>query len=646
MSRFFLRYGIALSLLLASPALAGSDDAVRALEQGRLTVALDRAAEARAEDPSDLRAQGVYAWLLVAVGRGKEAEPLLRSLVERPEADHVTRERAKLHLAGLALDRGQLSTAQTLIDDAAELPELSGVREDTQARLAELRGGGGGGPLGRVADSLRRGETDPQVEGTGPEAEIARALVARRQGDLPAAIERLQRARDAAKRNGQRREEAIAGIELAWAWHMSGSPDFALREVRVARDLLAGTSLEVIGATAALQDARLAALAKKTARAAGALDSASSMVTKMDSPRLRCLQLEAQGELALSEGDRSRAFDAFQASVSLAQDRGWHGDAARLSLRAVVASGKPGDARRASQAFERLGEPLGAAHVRLAEGLALVARDDTAKAVDVFLDAAALAEQHRGGEAQRVARVARENALAALQAQGLPIPAGGDLEAIAKWADSLRAAESSYEAGRSAFSERDWVAAEREFAHAHQLLVSVGETQLERTAKCALSWAQFNRAVGEKSDAVGPRLDAAVDGAAACPEDELKARALGLRGGQRAESGHSGAASDLREAGELADGLGLGSVAGQAWADLAELPGDLDERAASAMRAYEARPDKVGAYAMYSVAYDAWSADKVQLAFDLLEPMKGHDGQLSGAIQELASAVAEVLAAE
>ncbi len=81
------------------------------------------------------------------------------------------------------------------------------------------------------------------------------------------------------------------------------------------------------------------------------------------------------------------------------------------------------------------------------------------------------------------------------------------------------------------------------------------------------------------------------------------------------------------------------------WAELAERAADLDSRAAAARRASAlTEGDPTGAYALYSVAVDAYNVGRYQLALDLVGAISS-PGQLADAVHAVRQASEDELAA-
>lgn len=691
--------GIGVAALLAADALA--DDAAlgaaqQALEAGRFTEAASAFAALTEADPSgeahlgeaiaryeagDLRGAerashaglqrisdhagllNLYGLVLADLGRGREAVGVLERARDAAEGgdDPVLLARVLLNRGLVEADAGRLAAARSAYETArreAEAAGAVGLAEQASLQILHLERAGGADRVGRVAGALAAGRLDEARAALTPpdagrrdraRAEIAQGLVARAEGRLDAAADHLRAAHRLAEEGALLRESAVARLELARVHRLAGAVGTARDVLLGVRASLEGTSFRLRHADAEVALGRLLVQVGDLDGAADALARARRLVGAMEHPAAKVQLEELQGDVAAARGADAEA-DAARARA----ETGWAGldraaDAARVAAARVRAAAQTGHALRARRdgalaRFEAAGDALGPAHVALAEGLGLAAGDDVEGALRAFAQAHAVARQVGGPRGERLAGVAEADIAEALVVLGHDAEAlsvaeelgvGAAIERHAIWTE----ARARYAAGRSAYDAGQYDAAAEAFVGARAAFERLGEASSARATRRALAWARWNQLVEAPAARIAADMPGLVAEGEAVDDEELAIRASVAGAVAAAELGRPGARARLDAAADRADAGALPALAARCHAAAADLPGTLGDRAAAARRAAARAPGPDAAWALYSVAVDAYQADDLALARALAEEALPFAGKLEGDLREIVDAI-------
>ena len=596
----------------------------------------------------------------VDLGRGDRAEARLgaAAALARQVDDQAVLARVELNSGLLLMDRGRLDEALTRLEAAQSMGRDGGFADVERAaadNIAMIGGAAAKDPLGAVSQALHEGDLDAArglVDGSGEGGSLrdqARRLLAdgavrRATGDLDGASVALTQALSVARGGGLLRESARALGDLGVVMSLGGRHSVAGDRLEEAVGLVAGTSFVV-------DEAGLRVAAGRVAVIQGELDGASAHLAvvraatdALDDPRIAAGADELEGLIASRQGEAVRAAEAFGRAADLLEAEGYHADAARVACAAVKASASQGDpsdwVARAQKAFDAVGDPLGASHIAIAEGLGRVAAEDLEGALEAFTRAAAHAEGV-GPVGSRVARVAMDNAAQALVALGHDEDAARtDLSDAVSRHERLIAAEAAYQVGLLAYDGGRPDEAVAAFDRAYTELSALGEVAYASQARSARGWASYRAALNKEPGAAYPELRALVVEADGIGEPELAARAAFRAGRAALELDAADAADLLESAADRFERMGLTDEAGEAFAALAEVSGDLQAQAAAARRAAALRSagDPVATYALYSVAVDAYNGNDFALCLQLVEIIGDERGTLADAIEAVETA--------
>jgi tetratricopeptide (TPR) repeat protein len=622
-------------------------EAVAAYEAGWLLRAAGAIVAARAVAPDDPVWLGLHGAVLIDLGRGGEALPLLARAREAGASPRVVATSWR-NEAVWATDRGDLGRARAALDAAqraaAGLPDvlaavraqtaaLEGAGDDLVGRVSELLG------AGRAVEAAALAEA---AEGAGPrevvQGQLARAMVARARGLVPQAARALDAALHAAEEAGLLRETVALRLERASLRRLAGDAAGALAELDAAREALGEAHLVLRRVDVALAAHRLHRDLGDVASAERALAEAERLAAGADVPRLRPRLLEARA----AASPVVTAPDAWRAAGDAWRSLGAHAEAARVGVEAVAACVRAGvDAEAATSTalgdFRAAGDALGPAHIALGRGIARARAGDVAAALGDLAEARRLAAASSAPGAARVAEVAEGQLAMALRHLGHDAAAGVPDDPVA--ADrARRAGREAFETGRQALVAGRYASARLAFVEAIASLVAGGDAAGASMARTGLAWARFNEAIVLDPGAAVATLDEVAAEAAALGVDELRVRARAAAEVARARAGRPDLAA-LRASSEAAAAAGLSDVAGRGFATLAEVPGALPLRAAAARRALDHRQDGVAVGALYSVAFDAAAAGDTALARALMAEIPGDGGALAGALDALRAAL-------
>jgi len=646
-------------------------------EGGDLRRAIRAAERGVADDPEHGPLLNLYGLVLSEVGRGEEA------LVALERADAKARRvgsvpleaRVALNEGLVWMDQGELGRAESACRKAARLAEQvgeSGVLEQAAVNLsvvASIRGTASADDLvGRVADRLRRGDLVgartlvPSSEDGGRreviELRVARAAVARAEGRFDDAATDLQVALVKAREGGMVREVVRVLGELGTV-HLFAHRDLLAREyLREALDTADGTHFKIqaldLRAQTGMVDTRLGlAESARTHLAAG-----RELARRVDHPIGVARLDELEAAIAAADGDIEAATVAYEAALSSLDKRGYWADSARVASSLVVlSSGRDADAlarwtEEAIERFRRAGDPLGPAHVGIASGLGLAREGDVEGSLKAFVAAARVAEESGTERGQGVARVARDNAAEALRVLGHSARAVeraqelGLADAVAHH-EAFAKAKSAWVEGMAAWDAGEWATARERFDTAFSGFREIGETGYAATARRGRAWALWNLTVGQSPMAALPFYEEIVQEAIQVDDPELRVHARAAQALSAMEIPQVDAEPLLRSAAEDAESIGMDLVASRCWAGLADLGDDLQARARAARRAQVLDPGgAASAYAMYSVAVDAYNADQHALALELSREVLPHSGDLRDAVTAVLEAAQQAAATD
>ena len=205
-------------------------------------------------------------------------------------------------------------------------------------------------------------------------------------------------------------------------------------------------------------------------------------------------------------------------------------------------------------------------------------------------------------------------------------------------------AKKSYREGLKAYQHGRYSEAEEFFGTARAVFVDLGEQSLAKSEQRSMLWARWNTFAAMKS-LPGELFETLIRQAQELDEQELVLRARIAQLSQHRREGVVVTVEEMMRAADQAERQGLTELAGQCWSELAEMGTDLDWRAGAAVRAHELRGvgDKIGVYALYSVAVDAYGADRYDLAKRLALRVRNEAGSLQDALEELLSAIDAVV---
>lgn len=637
-------------------------------EAGELRRAARAAEQGRAADPSLAPLNSLWGLILADLGRGDEAGAPLQAALDaaRDQGDARLETGVRLNQGLVALDQGALKAATASFTLALQLASAEGYEDLAQRareNLAVVDQLGGGraetGELGQVAEYLRRGEVEAaqkvltKPRGSDRRARVQRALaeaeIERARGQLEAAAQRLHEALTLAREGGLLRESAASLAALGVLYRLGGRYPIARDELQEAVGLVAGTSFTVAEVTYRVE-AGMVAVRLDSLEEARAQLAAARRAQGDEGPALGAVRIdELAGAVAAASGDVAGASAATQRAIQAREKMGHHADVARLCASLVqLYAGRDANLekrwrQRALDAFQQAGDALGPAHVDISAGLGQVEAKRTDAAVEAFVRAAQQAEGVSGERAEQVARIARDNAAQALLVAGIDGERAKKLgldEAVAAH-QRFVGAEKDYEAALTAFNQADFSTARVRFHAAFEAFAALEEDGYALKARRGRAWASWNQANGTPAAQGYPVFYELVQEALVVEDPELHARALVSAALAGQELGYGDPRKTLTEAAKAAEGAGLDGLAGQCWAALSKVEGDLAKRALAARRAMVMRgaDDPEAVYAVYSVAVDAYNADELGLAQELAAEALPQAGSLTEALQGVLDAV-------
>jgi hypothetical protein len=631
-------------------------EAVALYEGGSAGAARAAVERVVAEQPASVPALNLLGIAQVDTGRVEAGIATLERALRN--ADGPWRARVRINLALARADRGEAAAARALLDAAA--PDASGIQllQDSllaaRNTLAALDGNDVGvgpllarGDLGAARTAAVQRDNAATTRRARAEAGILLSAVDRAEGRLDEAARRLQATATLARDGSLLREAAIAMGNLGLVQGLSGRTPLALDSLRASIELARAGGYRVVEVDSLCELGMTLARGDDLDGAEQAQRTAGALLAAMDYPQGVVRQAELGGVIAALRGDAARADTTLGRAVDAYGQRGRFLDAARAATWAAAAWQTRDDAtadrwsRRAEDMFQRAGDPLGPAHVRMARGLAAAraGRDDVALAA--FAQASAAAQGRAGERGATVARVAKENAARVLVRMGdgpdaAKRAAEGGLTEIVGRERALRDGFGAYDAGLAAYGAQDWARAQARFATARAAFERLGETGYVTRTRRASGWAAYNALVSTPAAQAAPKWSALVEETAQLEEPELYLRtyAASALADHQAQRGDPGAR--LAECTRRAEALGFREIAARCHGALAERPGDLAERARHARTAFGLAPEEAGAvYALYAVAVDALNEDQPALAVELATLARPRAGQLQKALDEV-----------
>lgn len=639
-------------------------EAIARYEGGDLRSAATAATAGLAIAPSHVELMSLDGLILADLGRGDDAIAILDKALATspPDDDHA---RIVLNRGIVHLDRGEATLAETDFRDARATAEKAGVADvvalaDQDLTLvASLRGEAGAtDTLGAVGDKLRTGDVagaraaipKPPADRRGRvQVLIASGTVARAEGHLDDAVASLEEAQGLAKEGGLLREQASALAELGIVYGIAGKYALAIDRLQEAIGLVKGTSFRVNELAYRIEAGRMAVRTDDLAQASSQLEVARALAKSVEDPLGVARISELEGLVAARKGDAAIAGRALDTATSAFETHGDWAEAARIATEAVEAyAGKDvtalGTAReRALGLFAQAKDPLGAAHVGVAEGLGRARHGDPDGALAAFAAAATAAEAVKTARGTQVAEVAREDAAQTLILLGRSPEVAEKskqygLDTIIAQHATFDKAEKSYDAARAAYDQGQYAQARDGFDSAYKGLQGLGETGYALKARRGRAWATYNATIGQTPASALPIWQGLIEEAVQIQDPELRARAMGAEALDAADLKHPEALVSLRAAADEAEKLGLATLAGQVQARRATLEPSLDDRLAAARRAWSLRPDSVGVYAMYAVAVDLYNADRFTEAVQIADDILPSAGKLTAEVQKVRDA--------
>jgi Tfp pilus assembly protein PilF len=645
-------------------ATSGADyrylEAVARYEAGEVRLA-ERAAKAGLERrPGHAPLLSLYGLIQADLGRGDAALASLQSAESQGQADRALLARVALNRGLVFLDRGEAAAADRSFQDAIARGRVVGdaalvaQAEENLALVGEMRGESAArDPVGLVSDRLRAGDVAgarsavpkavPGDRRQNAHAMLALGSVLRAEGQLDEAAAAFERGAAIAEEGGLARERALALAQLGTVHGLANRFELALDRLQQAIGLVSGSSFRVNEVNFRVEAGRWSIRRGELDQARSQLLVARKVATGIEDPTIAARVAELAAAVAGEQGDVAGASIEFETAIRTYESKRFWAEAARVATDRVALDAERAPERLAAdqevarRLFGAAADPAGPAHVLVATGLghAEAHRDDAALAA--FVEAARLGEA-AGARGRRVAMIAREDAAQLLIKQGVT---GVDaaklgLDGAVARSRSFTEAQSQFDAARRAFDARRYDEARDGFKRAEAALVALGEGGYSTKARRNRLWAAYNAAA---DDPLAPSLKtfrSIAEDASALPDPELRARAEVAAALAASQLGDPSAVLSLRASSGLAERLGMLSLAGQCQAELAEKESTFDLRLAAARRAYALRDaDKLGTYAMYSVAVDAFNAGDLPMARRLGEEILPGAGALKGEVERL-----------
>ncbi len=615
--------------------------------------------------PADRGLLAARGAVLVELGRGDEARPLLDRVAQTGPDDGV-RAAAIVDRGAFHLDSGNADAAERDLVAGRDLARRLGLNalaaraEADLGLVASLRAGAGASDMvGRVSEAVARGDLMAAKLALPPDAADARSkiqrsialgVLARAEGRLDESGRWIEQAGADARSRGLVRERALALGQAAVTYTVTGNWPVARDRLEEALNLVGGGSMRVMELSLRTVAGRVSARLGDLEGARRHAASAQTLAAGIGDPSGRAGAKELAGLVHAVAGDTAAAVAAYDAAIALYQEVGAVADAGRVAVERVeaVAAGAPGqidaaaaDARALLAAAK---DPLAAVHVYQAEGLGRARAGDLEGALRAFGAAGDAAEAIGGPAAKRLGELARQNAASALanltgSATLMEAAKGWGLEELVARHGKYEAARAAYDGAVAAFGAGDFDAAYDGFDRAMRDLDAIGEATAATRARRSRAWSEYNLSVGYASEDGLPIWQRLVEEGVFVSDPELRVRAMGSAAVAKGELGRSDALPALRAAANESERMGLRAVAGSCQASLAELEPTLGARVAAARRAFALRDgDRTGVYAMYAAAVSAVNEGDPATARALAEAALPKAGELKGALNEVLAA--------
>lgn len=622
-----------------------------------------------ARDPRNAPLWSLRGLILADLGRGEEALAAFDRGEQAAAGDPAVMARISLNRGLVRLDRGEASLAEVALRKAIDLGgvakdvDLVARATDNLALVDQMRGrpATGGDTITAVSDRLRRGDvkgaraaipaTPPPDRRGAVRHQIALAGVARAEGRVSEALQRLEAAAALAGEGGLVREQAAALAQIGTILGAAGRRDAGLDKLQQAIGLVSGSSLRVNELTYRVEAGRIAVRLGDLGQADGQLAAARVAAKGNDDVLGQVRLAELEGVVAGLHGDAAKASTTLEGAIKSWDTLGYVTEAARVAADLVEQEAAAGSARlperikTAEALFARANDPLGPAHVGISEGLGQARRGAKAEALAAFVRAAERADAVATARAKDVAAIARQNAASLLVDGGMSSDAAAKasqagLDQVVAREKSFRAAEVDFKAGIAAMDAKRWDEARDKFGAAERSLSAIGEASRAADARRARLWATFSAATDDPASQAIVVYRRVAEEASALPDPELRARATAAVGLTAHDLHQADALATLRAAGPLAEAAGLTAIAGQVWAVAATEEPKLPDRVAAARRAYDLRAgDDLGTFAMYAVAVDAYNDDQLDLAEEIAVEILPKSGKLQPKVTEVLAAI-------
>lgn len=638
--------------------------AVALYEAGYVRAARRAAEQAIALSPKDVDAACILGLSLVDGGQVDDGIERLRKAKELAHAagDGAGEGRAAANLGLAYVDQGRkdeaaaaFSVARPLASAAGDAATLATIA-DGEAALAALSGDDDVGELlgkGQVsaARSTAQGRLDrAKTRREKLDAGIELASVDRAAGRLNSAAGRLEGLVKEARETGMSRELAVSLGNLGLVYSLTGRLGLAADTLTAAANEAHAGGYRVIEADVRSELGLVLVHLDRAGEAKTQQYQVGALLAQMNYPQGMARQAELGGAVAAATGDLSTANEALSSTVDYFVREGRSLDAARAAT-SLSAAWQASDTtraeswgRRATDLFAKAGEPLGPAHVALARGLAAARAKKLDDALHLFATAADLAKAQGGDAGTALASVARDDAAQTLVALGSSadvarLSAEAGLADIVEHEQKLQVGSAAYDAGLSAYNGGRFDEAKAQFQLARQTFDQIGETAYAARARTAAAWSVYNQLAGMATSKAAPSWQALVEEAAKVGDAELYARAYGAAVLAAQAVGQTSLGQRFDECVRLATNAGLLEVAAHCHAGLAQGEGDLDSRARHARLALQLAPtDSASAYALYSVAVDAYNGGRNDLATEMARAALPIAGELRASVQAVLDA--------
>lgn len=641
-------------------------EAIAYYEVGDLNSAKYAAELALDAAPKDTAALNIHGLILVDGGDVTKGVEVLKAAKAAAHAAgrKASEARAQVNLGLAYLDQGDTTSALAEAEAAVALateagePAVAGAAAQVKAAVAAFDGADSqvGGLLGKGQSKSARTAAEAEIAAAKtPRQELMGTLdlaaVERAEGDLDGASARLAGAAKKAREGGLVREHAAALVDLGIVQSLGGRAGVAEDTLRSAAKAAQAGGYRVVEVDARCELGLVLARKGDLAGAEAEQHAAGALLAKMQYKQGVARQAELGGVIAANKGDLATAKSALGQAAVYYAGKGRNLDAARAQTALVGAWQQvdpgtvAGAVKTAEGYFAAAGDPLGPAHIALARALGDGRAKRLEEALAGFANAAALAEKVGGGRATALARVAREDAAATLVMLGhdkdlATLASQAGLGDLVKREQSMQTATARYDAGLTAYGAGHYDEARAAFKDAATAFDAMGEKDYAARSRRSAGWSGYNALVVTPVAKALPSWQSLVEETAKLEDPELYARTYGAAVMASVSQKVAGLDQRLDECTRLAEKAGLAEVGARCHGALAEADGrELKDRAAHAKAAFHLDPDGVaGAYALYSVAVDAYNAGDNALAVELGTLARPHAGKLGPAIDEVVKA--------